>query len=115
MSIKNRETKNRTICKCIAEELEAYASGERLDEDGEPLGLYDYIADALDIQYIVDARRVYRSCRIWVMLGGPNVWIDTEERAVKLTWATDRAEYPISWDVCDEIDRLMDELWEETA
>lgn len=104
---------NREYCKRIADELEAIAAGKAVNVDGEKMSLYDYIADALDIQYIVDGRRVYQSCRIWITLGGPNVWIDTEEKAVKLAWANERAEYLLDWDVCGQIDEIMDELWEE--
>lgn len=103
---------NREYCKRIVDELEAYAAGTVTNEDGEEMSLYDYISDALDIQYIVDGRRVYQSCRIYVALGGPTVWIDTEEKAVKLAWGTGRAEYGLDWGVCDEIDNIMDELWE---
>lgn len=57
-------------------------------------------------------KKEYKSAKIWVTLGGPNVWIDTAERAVKLAWWTDRAEYPLDWDVCEEIDDIMREIYE---
>lgn len=38
--------------------------------------------------------------------------IKMEEKAVKLALGTDRAEYGLDWGVCDEIDNIMDELWE---
>lgn len=103
---------NREYCKRIAGEIEAYAAGQITNDEGEEMSLYDWMAEALDMDYIIDGRLVYKACRIWVTLGGPNVWIDTEERAVKLAWGTDRAEYALDWDTCDELDSIAAETWE---
>ena len=68
-------------------------------------------ADVLDYEIAIDSRLEYKSAKIWVTLGGPNVWIDTAEKAVKLARGTDRAEYPIDPDTCEEIDGYMQELY----
>lgn len=102
---------NREYCKRIVEEIEEYAAGKMVDDDGNQLSLYDYLADVLDYEFTIDSRKEYKSAKIWVTLGGPNVWIDTEERAVKLAWGTNREEYPLDWDVCDEIDSIMQEIY----
>lgn len=75
---------NREYCKRIAEELEEYAAGKMVDGDGNELGLYDYLGDVLDYEFTIDSQKEYKVAKIWVTLGGPNVWIDTAERAVKL-------------------------------
>lgn len=106
------KNENREYCKRIAQELETIAAGEVTNDDGEEMSLYDYLSDVLDYEYTIDSQRNYKSSKIWVTLGGPNVWIDTAEKAVKLAWGTDREEYPIGWDVCDEIDAIMAEYWE---
>lgn len=103
---------NLEYCKRIAEELESIVSGQATNEDGEELTLWDWFNDALDWTYTIDRCGGYKSARIWVTLGGPNIWIDTEERAVKLAWGTDRAEYSLSYDVWDAIDGVMSEIWE---
>lgn len=103
---------NREYCKRVAEEIEEYAAGKMVDDDGNQLSLYDYLADVLDYEFTIDSQKEYKSAKIWVTLGGPNVWIDTAERAVKLAWWTDRAEYPLDWNVCDEIDDIMREIYE---
>lgn len=103
---------NREYCKRIADELEAIAAGQAVNEDGEEMSLYDWINDALDFEYTIDSQRQYKAAKIWVTLGGPNVWVDTAERAVKLAWGTDRAEYLLDWDTCDELDNIMAEIWE---
>ena len=103
---------NREYCKRVADEIERYTAGGVVNDDGENLNLWDYLTDVLDYDFTVDSRKEYRSARIWVSLGGPNVWIDTADRAVKLAWGTDRAEYPIDSDVCDEIDDVMREIYD---
>lgn len=87
--------------------------GEEFDEsDLEALSLYDYFEDVLDIEYRVESDRVtIRSVSLMVSCGGPNIYIDTAEKAVILYWWTDRAEYPLSYDVCEEINEYAQELW----
>lgn len=104
---------NREYCRRIAEEIEEYAAGKMVDDDGNELSLYDYLTDVLDYEFIVNSRKKYESAKIWVALGGPNVWIDTAERAVKLAWCTDREEYMLDGDVCEEIDDIMQEIYED--
>lgn len=118
---------NRQYCKRVADELEAYTAGrmwrdvetgeekemdpETVSGDFEQLSIYDYMADVLDFEITIDSRLEYMSAKIWVTLGGPNVWIDTAEKAVKLAWGTDRAEYPVDSDTCEEIDEYMQDLY----
>lgn len=105
-------TENREYCKRVTEEIEEYAAGKMVDDDGNELSLYDYLNDALDYEFTIDSRKEYKSAKIWITLGGPNVWIDTAERAVKLAWGVDREEYPLDWDICNEIDEIMQEIYE---
>lgn len=105
-------SENREYCKRIAEEIERIAAGKMVDDEGNQLSLYDYLSDVLDYEFTIDSQKEYKSATIWVTLGGPNVWIDTAERAVKLAWGADRAEYLLDWGVCDEIDDIMREIYE---
>lgn len=82
---------------------------EEREENGEPCGLYDYFADALDIEYTVSSRGEYLGAKIYVTLGGPNVWIDTREGYVKGAWGTDREESWIPSEICEEIDEIFRE------
>ena len=116
---------NREYCKRIAQELEAYAAGrmwrdvetgeekemdpETVSGDFEQLSIYDYLADALDVEYTVDSNLDYKAAKIYVTLGGPTVWVDTADRAVKLAWGTDRAEYPLDWDVSGHLDEFIED------
>lgn len=46
----------------------------------------------------------YSGCSLMVACGGPNVYIDTMEMAVKGYWWSDRAEYVLRRDVVDALD-----------
>lgn len=95
------ETIYKTSCGCCLE-----------DEPDEQLSVLDFIQDAYDIEYRVGSDREYRSVKIMVACGGPNIYIDTARRLVTLHWWTDYAEYPISSTACDALDEYMQECWE---
>jgi hypothetical protein len=65
------------------------------DDDGkvtvDTMTGYDYISDALDIQYIVDGEKNYLAARILVAFGGPNIWINTQTNVVEGYWWGDCA------------------------
>lgn len=86
--------------------------GCTLDYEPDQMSAYDFIADALDIEVSCSLDREYRSARIMVACGGPNIYIDTARKAVELYWWTDRAEYPISSSAADALDEAIAEYWE---
>ena len=71
--------------------------------------LYEYFNDYLDVEYTIDSRGDYLGTCIWVGIGGPNVWIDTRDRAVKLAWGSERAE----WGICSDTAEAINEIFEE--
>lgn len=136
-----QDRENWETCKRIAEEVEAYAEGriykcpdcgalldlEHHDgdkykcpdcgeihdvDDLEQLGIWDYMDDALDIEYRVSGRMELRSVQVMIACGGPNIYIDTGVKAVRLFWWSDRAEYPLDYDACAEIDEWAEQLFE---
>ena len=80
-------------------------------DDLEALSIFDFLKDALDIEYRVGSDKEYRSVKIMVAFGGPNIYIDTASRLVTLHWWTDYAEYSISSDACDALDEYMEEYF----
>lgn len=87
---------------------------EQIDEYGfEPIGLYDYLSDAFDIEYIINYRKEYQSVRITVATGGPAIWIDTDKRAVCLAWWGEKAQASILPQTCNAIDAYGEELYGE--
>ena len=104
------EMKNecREYAKHIAEEIEAYYNSTT-NEDGEEVSLYDYVTDALDYEVILTSQKTVKAVRLYVTLGGPTCWIDTEEHAVICHWGTEQAEYAIDCDLCDELEEIVAE------
>ena len=102
---------NRMMCKNIVDELTAIYNGEILNDDGEQITLYDYFCDVLDFEYTISSRKEYVSVKIWVTLGGPSIWIDTGDSYVRLAWGHSQEEYPLSYNIRDEIDNIFEEYY----
>ena len=100
--------------KRVAAEIEAIYNGttEEENDDGEKMSLYDYVADALDFEVILTSMKTVKSIRLYVTLGGPTCYVDTELHAVVCAWGADRAEYALDWDACDELESIIAEYME---
>ena len=108
------EKECREYAQHVAEEIEAIYNGttEEENDDGERMSLYDYVADALDFEIILTSMKTVKSIRLYVTLGGPTCYVDTELHAVVCAWGGDRAEYALDWDVCDELESIIAECME---
>lgn len=69
----------------------AYNITQGVDSDGEEMSAYDYLEDALDIEYICNSTRECIGARILVAFGGPNIWVDTRNNIVEGAWWGERA------------------------
>ena len=47
---------------------------------------FDYIADVLDVNWLLDSKREFKGARLLVTFGGPNIWIDTAKQTVEGHW-----------------------------
>ena len=98
--MKNENQENFEYCKRIAEEIE------------QAPDLVEWINEnALDIVYICNQDKSYKAARIAVTLGGPSVYIETEKQSVCLYWWGETASYYLDIDKCNELDELLEELW----
>lgn len=134
-------SENRNTCKQIAKKLDRYVNGEiyRCPECGytcsveeenengdtvykcscgcvseyepEQLGVYDWAEDVLDIEYRCGSSKEFRSVKIMVAFGGPNIYVDTATKSVELYWWNERASYPISYDAATALDEWAEEYW----
>ena len=103
---------NTLFCGC-GEQVDLIGDEENDVEPWENVSFWNYFEGGIyDIEYRLNAEREYKSVRIMVACGGPNIFIDTAARAVQLYWWTDRAEYPIDPDVCNVIDEYFEELFQ---
>ena len=84
---------------------------EAMEEAGEAFDLYSYFCDALDVEYTVSSRGDFLGARVYVTLGGPNVWVDTREGYVKGAWGSNREEAWIPSEVCEEINSIFEEWY----
>ena len=106
----------RDYARRIADELKALYhmdsdEREKLEEDGDTASLYDYIADALDIEYTLDSNRELIGVRLYVTLGGPTAWIDTRNGEAVCAWGVDKESAWIPSEICDEINDYFAELF----
>lgn len=95
--------------KRIAEELESLYNG---NEEGK--NLQSYFDDYLDVDYVVNSRKEYRSASICIATGGPGIYIDTKDAMVKLYWGCTRSEAPFSYNVRNKIDSIFEEIYNYT-
>lgn len=94
----------------IAKNLETGFPDE-VNEDGGEFGAFDYLQDALDIEYVVSGKGEYLGARILVAFGGPNIWINTRTKTVEGYWWEGCATAHYSNDALD-VDGACCELWE---
>lgn len=84
-------------------------------EEGDIINACDYLQDALDIEYRVGTgdkgKLEYRSAKILVAFGGPNIWIDTGAQKVIGAWWGDYFEMSYDKDAMG-IDDFCRELFE---
>lgn len=104
----------REYAQSVAQEIEAICNGttEEENDDGKKMSLYDYVADTLDFEVVVSSQKTIKAVRLYVTLGGPTCYVDTELHAVVCAWGGDREEYPLDWDVCDELESIIAEYME---
>jgi hypothetical protein len=96
----------------IAKRLE---SGKLYEPEDVPEGedepsVFDWLSNALHIEYTVDNRKELLGARIMVAWGGPTIWVDTRRNRVEGYWWNEK-EY------ADYIDNVglndaVSELWE---
>lgn len=83
--------------------------GDELNFDNQPLDAFDYLQDALDIEYIVNKDRNYLGARILVAFGGPNIWVNTRTKLVEGYWWGEYAK--ASFDDGIGLDEALNTLW----
>ena len=98
----------------IFDELNAIYEGRATNEDGEQATFYDYFQDALDYEYTIGSNGDYLGVRVYVALGGPNIWVDTRRGEIGGAWGTDRADRWLPSEIANEIDAIFSEYYEMT-
>jgi hypothetical protein len=78
--------------------------------EGEPLTAFDYLQDALDIEYICSSKKEYLGARVLVAFGGPNIWINTRTKQVEGYWWGDKSVQSYDTDSIG-LDEALEELF----
>lgn len=84
---------------------------ELIVDELESLTVYDYFENSYDVEYTLDYEKQYKSIKIWVAVGGPSIWVDTNVGEVKLAWWGQKASADLSKSACDMIDEYGEELY----
>lgn len=90
-----------------------YCKEQIAEYELEQIDIYNYFADAFDIEYIVNYRKEYQAIRITVATGGPAIWIDTDKSQVCYACWGERAQASILPQTCQAIDAYGEELFGE--
>lgn len=83
---------------------------DELGQDDEPFNAFDYLSDALDIEYVVSNKKEYLGARVLVAFGGPNIWINTRTKQVEGYWWGDKCVLSYDNDEMD-LDGALSELF----
>lgn len=95
--------------KSIANKLTEGFADDDLNYDGEQMSAYDYLNDALDVEYIVNFKGEYLGARVLVAFGGPNIWINTRTKTVEGHWWGDSAFASFEDNI--GLDDAIEEVW----
>lgn len=98
----------------IFDELNEIYEGNATNDDGEQKTFYDYFEDPLDFEYTISSNGEYLGVRVYVTLGGPNVWIDTRRGEIGGAWGTERADRWLPSEIASDIDDIFREYYEMT-
>ena len=106
------------MCEHIRDELENiyeadYTDEEReeMEERGEFCDLYSYFFNVLDYEFTISSRKEFLSVKVWITLGGPNIYIDTRSGEIVGHWGSDEARVYLSNEICEEIDEIFDDIY----
>ena len=84
-----------------------------MDSEPEMVSVFSWLDCVLDVEYRIGYDGEYRSSRIMVAYGGPNIYIDTATSTIELYWWGDRATYYVGSDACHTLDTYMEELYNQ--
>ncbi len=79
-------------------------------DDLDEVNIYDYFEDHIyDIEYTINSDLNYRGARVMIACGGPNIYINTNNKRVELYWWGDTAYAALSDRAVDAIDSYFED------
>lgn len=75
--------------------LEHIAKDSGFDKEDQLSG-FDWLDDVLDINYIVNSDKTFKTAKVLVAFGGPDIWVCFDDMKVKGYWWGYYAEAPFT-------------------
>lgn len=102
---------NQLFCECGCQ-VDLIGDEENDSDPWEQANLYDFFEGGIyDVEFRIGSDKQFRSVKIMVACGGPNIYIDTAAGSVLLYWWTDRAEYPLDPDTVEAVNEWAEEWY----
>ena len=60
-----------------------------LEADNADFDIGEFFEGVLDVNWVLNSDRTFKSARLLVAFGGPNIWIDTGSQTVEGYWWSD--------------------------
>jgi len=92
---------------CSAEDL-----GVDQEEYDATNTAFNWLTDALDLEYVVHSNKSFKGARILVTYGGPNIWVDTVTNTVEGLWWGDKATATFDGPGAEEIEQACQDLFD---
>ena len=81
-------------------------------DDLDEVNIYDYFEDRpLDIEYTINSDLEYVGARIMIAFGGPNIYINTNNKRVELYWWNENAYAALSDRAVEAIDEYFEDMY----
>ena len=74
----------------------------------EQQSLFDWLEDALDIDFTMNSQGQMKGACVCVAWGGPGIYVDTNRCSVDLYWWGEEGHWRINRDACDELDACLE-------
>ncbi|NMX03805.1 hypothetical protein [Mobiluncus mulieris] len=108
--VKNHMNKFMDKFMALETDYSDYYENEDVDKGaGEPEYLDEVLADALDVEYRLDAGFKMTSVLVTLELGGPNMYLDTKRREMICTWGGSREVRLVPMELVAEVDNYFGE------
>lgn len=79
-------------------------------DDLDEVNIYDYCEDHIyDIEYTISSDLDYRGVRVMIACGGPNIYVNTNNKRVELYWWGDTAYAALSDHAVEAIDAYFED------
>ncbi|MCU9996780.1 hypothetical protein FYZ44_07880 [Mobiluncus mulieris] len=108
--VKNHMNKFMDKFMALETDYSDYYENEDIDKgEGEPKYLDEVLADALNVEYRLDAGFKMTSVLVTLELGGPNMYLDTKRREMICTWGDSREVRLVPMELVAEVDNYFGE------